>query len=233
MPRKSWFVVILAAFTITTWSCSRGSLPSGHTGSHLPADVLFQDNFSDNASGWSQVNSDVGSVGYVDGVYRIQINLPTHEIWSNPGLDFTDTMISVEATKVDGSDDNFFGILCRFQDSDNYYFFVISSDGFYGIGRRLDGVQELIGLDSMQFSKEIKQGAVSNMLRADCVGDKLGFYVNDNLLMERSDTSFISGDVGLIVGTFEAAGTEIQFDHLTVRSPKDIISTMSHDENLP
>jgi hypothetical protein len=184
-------------------------------------DVLFKDVFSDSTSGWGQISDEAGSTGYLDGVYHISVNLPGHKIWSNPGLSFTDTTITVEASKVDGPDDNFFGIICRYQDPKNYYFFIISSDGYYGIGRMIGGEQSLIGLESMHFSRDIQQGVDSNLLRADCVGDSLGFYINDNFIIRRRDTSFASGDIGLIAGTFEEAGVEIQFKNLLVRSPQD------------
>ena len=219
MASKSMFLIFLIALTMTALSCSMIRTTNDSSKPKLPADVLFQDDFSDRSSGWNQVSGTAGITDYVDGAYRVLIHLPSYEIWSNPGLDFSDTIITVEATKVDGPDDNYFGIICRYQDQKNFNFFIISSDGYYGIARMLDGEQELIGLESMNYSKNINQGAATNLLRADCGGKRLDFYVNDVLLMEENDTAFTSGDVGLIAGTFDTAGADIHFDHIMVKAP--------------
>ena len=46
-----------------------------------------------------------------------------------------DLRIEVDVSKQNGPDDNAFGVLCRYQDPENFYYFLISSDGFGGIGR--------------------------------------------------------------------------------------------------
>ena len=52
------------------------------------------------------MNLDEGVTDYADGVYRIWVNTSSTDVWANPGLNFTDAIIEVEATKVGGSDDN-------------------------------------------------------------------------------------------------------------------------------
>ena len=64
------------------------------------------------------------------------------DVWANPGLNFTDTIIEVETTKVGGSDDNFFGVMCRYNPTGSdwgFYYFLLSSDGYYGISKYGDG----------------------------------------------------------------------------------------------
>ena len=199
MVNRSKFLVILASLLLTTLACS---LPGGDNessgGSELPSDILFMDDFSYTSSGWDRVNTDV---------------------WSNPGLNFTDSVIEVDTSKVGGPDDNDFGIICRYQNLSNFYFFIVSSDGFYGIAKVTDGEQELIGLENMEYSDAINQGNSSNKLRADCNGQNLALYINGQKLMEITDSEYSSGDVGLIAGTFDVAGTELQFDNFVVRKP--------------
>jgi len=185
----------------------------------LPPDILFQDDFSDPSSGWDQTETVDGSIGYVDGQYRIFVDVPNTDIWGNPGLDFTDTVIEVEATKVGGSDDNDLGIICRYQDISNFYFMIISNDGFYAIGKTVNGFQELIGLENMEFSEHIKTGDTTNQMRADCIGSTLRLFVNGYELLTTTDDTFSSGDVGLLAGTFEIPGTDIRFDNFVVRAP--------------
>ncbi len=181
--------------------------------------VLFQDDFSDPLSGWDQVDVSDGVTDYVDGVYRIFVNTTNTDVWANPGLSFNDSYVEVMATKVGGDNNNDFGLICRYQDENNFYFFIISSDGYYGIGKVVNGEQLLIGNDSMPPSEVIRQGDESNHLRAGCVGSQLSLAVNGQILAEYEDTDFVSGDIGLLAGSFENPGTDIHFDNLVVTKP--------------
>ena len=181
--------------------------------------VLFQDDFSNPNSGWDRVTVENGETNYIDGAYRIYVNEPNTDVWSNPGLNFTDVRVEVEGAKVSGDNDNDFGIACRMNAPDNFYFFIISSDGYYAIGKYKGNQQELLGTDAMQPSETIKQDEATNHIRADCVGDTLTLYVNGQKLSETHDDEFKSGDVGLIAGSFEKPGTDIHFDNFTVLKP--------------
>jgi len=218
---KLQVLILLLAICLSTAACS--ALPVGGGGGAdpaLPANVLFQDDFSDPSSGWDRINQPEGITDYEDGAYRIFVNTINTDIWANPGLDFGDVRLEVEATKVGGNDNNDFGVICRYQDPDNYYFFILSSDGYYGIGKVKDGVQTLIGVDAMPPSEAIIQGDATNRLRVDCIGPLLSLYANDEFLDQYEDTDFSSGDVGLIAGTSpEAPGTDILFDNFQVLKP--------------
>ena len=78
-------------------------------------EVLFQDDFSNPDSGWDQMMGFDGETNYKSNeVYRIFVNEVGRDIWANPGLNFKDARIEVDATKVDGPDKNDFGIICRY-----------------------------------------------------------------------------------------------------------------------
>lgn len=216
---KTRFVAILAVLLSASLACSVPFFSTGTDSTEPPSNILFQDDFSDPTSGWDRVNVEDGLTDYTDGVYRILVNAINTDIWSNPGLDFIDTQIEVDTRKVGGDDNNDFGVICRYQDFNNFYFFVISSDGYYGVGKVVNGDQQLIGVESMPPSEVINQGNANNHIRADCVGSKLAIHVNDEKLAEYDDTDFTSGDVGLLAGSFENPGTDIHFDNLKVSNP--------------
>jgi hypothetical protein len=221
MHHKLNLAAVIIALMMAILGCSlfEGDNNSPSESVSLPANVLFQDNFSDPSSGWDQVNEVEGSTDYVNGLYRIYVDEANYDIWANPGLNFTDTVIEVEATKVGGADDNDFGVICRYQGLDSFYFFIISSDGYYGIAKVVDGEQELIGMDNMEYSDAINQGSASNLLRVDCLGNQFTLYVNGEKVADASDSQYPSGDVGLIAGTFDIAGTDVHFDNFVVREP--------------
>jgi hypothetical protein len=217
MKKKTYLVMVAVGLVLASLACSSSD---GETESAPPpVGVLFQDDFSDTSSGWDRVDVPEGVTDYEDGVYRIYVNTDNTDVWANPGLNFSDSVTSVEATKVGGPDDNDFGLICRYEDESNFYFFIISSDGFYGIGRVVDGLQEIIGEEDLQFSEEIKQGNVMNVIQVACVGNELTLSVNSMELISVIDSTFSSGDVGLLAGTFDTPGTDIHFDNLVVRKP--------------
>ena len=111
------------------------------------------------------------------------------------------------------------GIICRHQNDQNFYFFVISADGYYAIGKNKDGRSTLLEQNAMQYSGAIKKGVVINHLRAECQGSTLSFFVNDVPVALVVDEDFSSGDVGLLAGTFDRGDLDILFDNFVVTQP--------------
>jgi hypothetical protein len=213
MKAKMYLIWAIVTLVLASMACNF------ITGQPTSEGVLFEDDFSNTFSGWDKVSTSDRVTDYNDGVYRIWVNDTYTDIWANPGLNFTDTIIEVEATKVGGPDDNNFGVICRYQDNANFYFFYISSDGYYAIGHVLDGKQTMIGQESMMPDDTIKLGNATNQVRADCIGNELALHVNGREIVRVQDANFSSGDVGLLAGTFDAPGTDIHFDNFVVRKP--------------
>lgn len=180
--------------------------------------VLFQDEFDSLLTGWDRVAADGGIMDYDGGVFRIVVNAPDYNFWSTPGKQFTDVRIEVDTARLNGPDENRAGLVCRVN-GEQFYFFVISSDGYYAVGR-VNGEQvTLLGQEQMQVSATIHTGLAINHLRADCVGSQLTFYVNGFQVAQAQDTALPSGDVGLLAGTFDQPGADIIFDKFIVMQP--------------
>jgi len=216
-------MLVIAALAFVALACQATS-PSGNPTSPdtaIPkAEVLFDDDFSDSNSGWDDIQDEEGITGYRDGGYRILINKTDWYFWSTPGKNFSDVVIEVVATKTSGPDNNEFGIVCRYTDENNFYIFSISSDGYYGISKFVNGDQSGVGMDDMQFNdKVIKLGTATNKLRATCNSDNLKLEVNGEVLADVKDANLTSGDVGLIASTFDEVGVNILFDDFVVTKP--------------
>ena len=127
---KKPLILFIAVLAVASFSCS---LAGGAT---PDPNILFQDDFSDTSSGWDRVNNSDSVTDYADGAYRIWVNKPQYDIWANPGKSFAgDVRIEVDASKKAGPDDNDFGVICRYEDINNFYFFHITSDGYAIIGK--------------------------------------------------------------------------------------------------
>lgn len=209
------FITFLAILMLASLACQTISLG----GAKESGAVLFQDDFSNASSGWKQGIAGDGEARYEDGAYRISVSQPSTDVWASPGFNFDDVRIEVDASKAGGPEDNDFGVICRSNGAKNFYFFTISSDGYYGIGKFKSGVQILIGETSMQTSDKIRRGEQINHIRADCVGSTLTLYVNGEEIRTVNDSDFSSGKVGLIAGAFDTPGTDIQFDNFSVLKP--------------
>jgi hypothetical protein len=210
------WIAVLTALIIASLGCQIIPQESSDPQS---GDILLLDDFSDPESGWNRISNPTGETDYNDGVYRILVNEPNTDIWSKPGLKFGDTIIEVDAFKVGGGRDNRFGVICRASGTDSFYTFIISSDGYYGIGKVMNQNYELIGAEALLPSEAIQKGSANNRIRAECVEDTLRMFVNGEKVAEVRDAQFGIGDVGLIAGTYEEPDTDIRFDNFIVIQP--------------
>lgn len=181
--------------------------------------LLFEDDFSEKDSGWDRYVSDIGSTDYADGAYHIIVNEPITDLFANPSETFEDVIIEVTATKQSGPDENSFGVICRYQDEENFYAALITSDGYAGIFEVNEGEYKLIGHKEMIPVPAILGGNASNLIYFECIGNSLSLAVNDSPVDSQTDKSFKKGDVGLIAGTFEDTGVHIAFDDFKVSQP--------------
>jgi hypothetical protein len=181
-----------------------------------PGDVLYQENFSNNASGWDRVLNEGGIMDYDSGGFRILVRQPKMNFWSTPGGDYADVRVEADVTRLDGPEENRAGLMCRYQNG-NYYFFIISNDGFYAIGKFTGGIAVLLGAASMQSTDFVE--ADKNHLRADCIGNTLSLYVNFNPVAQVQDVDFATGGVGVLAGAFNEPGVDVLFQNFVVTQP--------------
>ncbi len=184
-----------------------------------PGEVLFQDDFSRPSSGWDRYEDETYKSDYEDEMYIIMIQQQNTEAWALPGLSFKDVIINVESSKVAGPDNNVYGVICRYQDSGNFTFFLISSDGYTGIGAYINGEKELLSHPTLLPSDAVETDDGSNYLRAECVGEQLRLMVNGQLVAQAIAQNVIMGDVGLIAGSYQNSGVKIRFDNFSTVQP--------------
>ena len=181
--------------------------------------ILFQDDFSKIPGDWGLWDRKGGLITYEQGGFRILVNEIDYDFWSVAGKHFGDTLVEVDAARLAGTVNNAFGLICRYQDNRNFYMFLVSSDGYFGIAKLSDGEYRLIGSKQLQYSGLINSAQAAHRLKAGCVGDHLTLWVDSNKMLEVQDPDFTSGDVGLMAGTYSSGGVDILFDNFQVRQP--------------
>lgn len=181
--------------------------------------IIFQDDFSDVMSGWEIRNESTAVTDYVNGEFVIKVNIPDTSLWSKPHGAFENVHIAVDALQTAGPVKNLFGIICRYQDGDNFYRFVIGADGFAGITKRSNGDVTVISAALLTVSAAVNQGFAANHIEAICDGSRLVLWVNGQQVAEAVDADFASGEIGLLASSGSVAGIEIHFDNFVVSEP--------------
>jgi hypothetical protein len=221
MFRLRSFFLLIMVLALASLACQYSSpfspapapTPTAQTG-----DTLFYDDFTNPNSGWDHFTSAEGTMDYDGSGYRFLVNALQANFWSTPGKSFRDVRMDTDVAKLSGPDENRIGLLCRFSEN-NYYFFMVSSDGYYTIGKYINGNAIQLGQSEMQPDESIHTGLAVNHLRADCVGSTLTFYVNGKLVAQAQDADLAEGDVGLLAGTFNEPGVDVLFDNFLVSQP--------------
>ncbi|MGH2582483.1 MAG: trypsin-like peptidase domain-containing protein [Anaerolineales bacterium] len=178
---------------------------------------VFFDDFSNLSSGWAIGSSEEGSVSYAGGSLDIEVIPEQWLYWSFAGKQFTDSVIKVDVQFTTSVGDADTGILCRYRDTNNFYAFEVSEDGYFSIWKMLDG--EIIAIVDWQSSSLIPTNGSPFTLNAACDGAQLLLGINGSILAEATDADFASGDVGLIAGTYENGGVMVSFDNFQVIEP--------------
>jgi hypothetical protein len=182
-----------------------------------PARILFEEDFSDETGWFTEQNEDF-TIQFAEEGYLVSVEIIEAFIWSVRTGNYADVILEVDAAQTSGPEGGLSGLVCRHQDEANYYALVIGSDGTYGILKNEGGETEYLQ-EGAAPSGVIQGGESPNRIRAACIGDRLSLYANGQLLAEVQDTSFDTGDVGLVAGTRETAGVDVLFDNFVIYQP--------------
>ncbi len=217
--QKLTTLILLTLFLSGCSAFNKGKVSQDMLPWKEPGQIIYQDNFSDDTTGWEEVSKVYELKGYSTSGYMISINQPGSRTISTTGLSFSNTLTDVSVQKITGSKESQFGLICRYQDKFNYYAFVISADGYAGIVRTIDGRGELLGSDQLLRVEGINLDDGINTMTAACVDENLRLVVNDETILRAKDTTFINGDVGLFLETFEAGNSTVVFSDLIIVKP--------------
>jgi S1-C subfamily serine protease/predicted Ser/Thr protein kinase len=175
--------------------------------------LIMQDDFSDPTSGWYEGTSDDSRYSYLNGSYVIDVYPEERIVWVYLGEDLDDVEISIDALMESPVGDSGHGILCRYQDENNFYGFDVTEDGYIAIWKRTPS--DYIFLYDWQYVREL-DGYLQGRLTAICEGDYLALAVDGIILAEVYDSEYTSGDIGVFVETYTAGDTSVAFDNFEV-----------------
>jgi hypothetical protein len=184
-------------------------------------ETLFRDDFDNSNGKWGVGQFDHFERGYDRDEYFIELYTPNWLAWASAGLDFDDVVVEVDAYLSPESSDGHLGVLCRYVDEQNFYYFAVSPDGYYAIFLIQDGAPEALTGENQQMEHsqlvqaEAQTGEPSRV-RAVCYQSQLSLYVNGELIETVVDDTLVEGDVGLGVGSGPQPNVRAYFDNFVV-----------------
>jgi hypothetical protein len=216
----TWRLLAASALCLGLTACA----PANARPTPSAPGVQFEDDFSDPTSGWDTHTGADLTTDYVDGRYLIAVEEPLVDVWARPGLSFDDAIIEVDTQFGAGPVNNEYGVLCRYErhgdQSNSFYFFFVSSDGYYALGKVVRDARTILSPEQGSFqptdSLRLEPDA-TNALRVTCSGDSFALAVNGVTVGEFTDDELSRGDIALIAGTFDEGGVRIFFDNVVVR----------------
>jgi len=179
----------------------------------------YTDDFRRADDRWPTIEDEDGAIAFANRGLNFRIDTPHYARWTanqeianlNPG----DVLAEVEVTHAAGAFDATYGLLVRFVDNDNYYYFGVSRAGTYSFWRALAGEWTKLVDWTATAAIDSEEGA-TNRLGVLAQGDRFLLLVNDTPLAEVTDGAFAAGGVGLYAGAYAEAGLDVTFDNLDV-----------------
>ncbi|MFN8373556.1 MAG: hypothetical protein U0694_11870 [Anaerolineae bacterium] len=184
------------------------------------------------------------SAEVVDSALRLSVGDVQSGPYSEAQPNFADFDVRVEATPLEGPLNNAYGLIFRLYDRDTFYLFLVSSDGYYRVSRRVNGTEHI--LSNWIRAPLVHEGLnVTNHLRVIARGTHFQFYINDQVAPlcipddpngestyrmgqcvggtmqdELVDNSITMGQLGVIAQTLDEPNVVVAFDNLLVFGPE-------------
>lgn len=178
----------------------------------------FSDDFdTPNKGNWTIFNESAVVSEWRNGRFAFDFNeaMMTATSITND-LDLSDVVVQMEVYRVGDVIENDMGLVCRYQDQDNYYSMSFGNDDYVTIYKTVAGTwtalfNEFVDTD---LSGDYHQMTIS------CIGTELSLFIDGNLMAKVNDSELSTGDVGLISGTYDSVPVVLEFDNFMVYTPK-------------
>lgn len=206
LPRQpEWLLALLALLVLSGCGLLRAD---------------FEETF-DNPSAWAIRNIDYVTTEVVDERLHMTIDFPDSMFWTTAGRrNLADGRFAVTVEPLAGSVEAAYGLVLRASPGgEDFYFFLISADGYYSVGSCREGCTNVDALTALGDALWTPSPLITtglnqtHTLAVDAVGDTLIFYINDQEVARRTDDAFTQGDIGIMLQTFDSAAA-VAFDDL-------------------
>ncbi len=186
----------------------------------IDGNIIFAEYFDSDVNGWATGEFEdqytLNEIVIEDGLFRLNViaEEAAYVEQKLPNQEFSDFVLSVEATPHDVEEHYSYGVVFREDDTLHSYTFEIGNDGLYTI-QLFDG--EWHTLKDWSSTDAINVGE-TNELMVIAAGSTISFFVNGEELTQLEDDTLVAGTVGLIIDIFEDdTSATVDFDNLVIR----------------
>ena len=179
--------------------------------------LILDDDFNDSVCSWQEFSDINTESECIPDRYSFKVKTPgyTYVILPSKQESYTDFGLQVDVEQVGGPNYSLHGVAFRYKDNTHYYLFAIRGDGYYTILKNDDGFQYLVDWTK----SEHINATGGNALILSAVGSRIRILINNEEMGTGIiDDSYLSGSIGLVVGTFpdEQGAPVIYFDNVKV-----------------
>lgn len=188
------------------------------------------ENFNDNSNDWWVGKKEKYTAEIKNGAYnfkRFVEGSTCFRVYKNVNA-LHDYSIEMKATQISGIDNNGFGVQWGHYTWDDYYKFIISSNGYikcYGKENDEDDhVQKWMKLDDASIIKPMGQ---ANTIKVEQKGNKMNFYVNGTKVLTRDRIKVIGSWVGPVI----TDSMHVNFDYIKITCKKEEMNEIPNSIN--
>jgi pSer/pThr/pTyr-binding forkhead associated (FHA) protein len=179
---------------------------------------LYQDDFESDGGHWGELDLDEVRTRIEGSALHIELYQPSINAINNfREREFEDFTITCYARSL-GDTPGMYGIIFRSQDDQNHYFFQVTDQRYYRLGKKTNETIDIIPWTTTAF---ISGQGESNKLTVTMEGDQILVYINDQQVVDIRDSTFQSGGLGLVAGSpAEFNGYHAVFDQVSIEAPE-------------
>jgi hypothetical protein len=178
----------------------------------------FSDDFdTPNKGNWTIFNESAVVSEWRNGRFAFDFNeaMMTATSITND-LDLSDVVVQMEVYRVGDVIENDMGLVCRYQDQDNYYSMSFGNDDYVTIYKTVAGTWTALFNEFV----DTDLSGDHHQMTIGCIGTELSLFIDGNLMAKVNDSELSTGDVGLISGNYDSVPVLLEFDNFVVYTPK-------------
>jgi hypothetical protein len=180
----------------------------------MAADPTFTDSFTRDNGNWSLDSDETVTYELKGRKLHITVNKENWLGWTiYNGEAPADFLVAVDGTVPEGSPVGEYGLVFRSVDDSNFYIAALSTDGYFGVWKNIDGEWAAIADWTSSDLIDLSPEAV-NRLALLVTGQQFTLYINDVPATTVEDDTFAEGELGLFAGSFDDFPFSVAFDDL-------------------
>lgn len=179
--------------------------------------ISVLDSFDEGIDDWDQTQQSNFNLIQGDGIFTIEIFNEFFTAWSlYKNLEMGDVDILTSAVRM-SEQPGAYGIVFRYQDVNNFYYFRVDDAGYFEVGKRVAG--EFIPLVGPSYSDLILQKGENNKLALLVDGEMIQALINFEVVASVSDQEFSTGQLGMLASTPLGTDTfKVDFDYYSIEA---------------